>query len=33
MTLYVGLELSSLISYVLAAYRRSDERSAEAGLK
>jgi len=33
MTLYVGLELSSLTSYVLAAYRRSDERSAEAGLK
>ena len=33
MTLYVGLELSSLASYVLAAYRRSDERSAEAGLK
>ena len=33
MTLYVGLELSSLSSYVLAAYRRSDERSAEAGLK
>ena len=33
MTLYVGLELTSLSSYVLAAYRRSDERSAEAGLK
>ncbi len=33
MTLYVGLELSSLSGYVLAAYRRSDERSAEAGLK
>ena len=32
-TLYVGLELLSLASYVLAAYRRSDERSAEAGLK
>ncbi|HEX4761229.1 MAG TPA: NADH-quinone oxidoreductase subunit N, partial [Sphingomicrobium sp.] len=32
-TLYVGLELSSLASYVLASYRRSDERSAEAGLK
>lgn len=31
--LYVGLELNSLASYVLAAYRRSDERSAEAGLK
>jgi NADH-quinone oxidoreductase subunit N len=33
MTLYVGLELSSLASYVLASYRRSDERSTEAGLK
>jgi NADH-quinone oxidoreductase subunit N len=32
-TLYVGLELSSLASYVLASYRRSDDRSAEAGLK
>src|SRR5215213_1979117 len=33
MTLYVGLELTSLSSYVLASYRRGDERSAEAGLK
>jgi NADH-quinone oxidoreductase subunit N len=33
MTLYMGLELTSLASYVLASYRRSDERSAEAGLK
>ena len=33
MTLYVGLELSSLSSYILAAYRRTDDRSAEAGLK
>jgi NADH-quinone oxidoreductase subunit N len=33
MTLYVGLELLSLASYVLASYRRTDERSAEAGLK
>ncbi|WP_310468100.1 NADH-quinone oxidoreductase subunit NuoN [Sphingomonas sp.] len=33
MTLYVGLELQSLSAYVLASYRRSDERSAEAGLK
>jgi len=32
-TLYVGLELMSLASYVLASYRRTDERSAEAGLK
>ena len=32
-TLYIGLELLSLSSYVLASYRRSDERSAEAGLK
>jgi NADH-quinone oxidoreductase subunit N len=31
--LYVGLELQSLASYVLASYRRRDERSAEAGLK
>ena len=30
---YVGLELTSLSSYVLASYRRTDERSAEAGLK
>ncbi|MEO6359539.1 MAG: NADH-quinone oxidoreductase subunit NuoN [Sphingomicrobium sp.] len=33
MTLYIGLELQSLAAYVLASYRRSDERSAEAGLK
>jgi NADH-quinone oxidoreductase subunit N len=32
-SLYVGLELLSLASYVLAAYRRTDDRSAEAGLK
>ena len=32
-SLYVGLELQSLSAYVLAAYRRTDERSAEAGLK
>ncbi len=32
-SLYVGLELTSLASYVLAAYRRTDDRSAEAGLK
>ena len=32
-TLYVGLELQSLAAYVLASYRRSDARSAEAGLK
>ena len=31
--LYVGLELQSLAAYVLACYRRTDERSAEAGLK
>src|SRR5690242_6331991 len=31
--LYVGLELNSLAGYVLASYRRADERSAEAGLK
>ncbi|WP_448578550.1 NADH-quinone oxidoreductase subunit NuoN [Thermaurantiacus sp.] len=33
LTLYVGLELMSLSSYVLAAFHRSDVRSAEAGLK
>jgi len=33
MTLYIGLELLSLASYVLASYRRMDDRSAEAGLK
>ena len=33
MTLYVGLELLSLSLYVVAAFRRDDERSAEAGLK
>ena len=33
MTLYIGLELQSLAAYVLASYRRADERSAEAGLK
>jgi NADH-quinone oxidoreductase subunit N len=32
-TLYLGLELQSLAAYVLASYRRSDGRSAEAGLK
>jgi NADH-quinone oxidoreductase subunit N len=32
-TLYIGLELLSLSGYVLASYRRSDDRSAEAGLK
>ncbi len=33
MTLYIGLELNSLASYVLAAFLRADGRSAEAGLK
>jgi NADH-quinone oxidoreductase subunit N len=33
MQLYLGLELMSLSSYVLASFSRSDERSAEAGLK
>lgn len=33
MTLYVGLELNSLAAYVLAAFLKPDERSAEAGLK
>ena len=33
LTLYIGLELNSLSAYVLASMLRSDERSAEAGLK
>ena len=33
MTLYIGLELSSLSSYVLASFLRDDTRSSEAGLK
>jgi NADH-quinone oxidoreductase subunit N len=33
LTLYIGLELNSLASYVLAAFMRSDGRSAESGLK
>lgn len=33
MTLYIGLEMSSLASYVLAAFLRDDVRSSEAGLK
>ncbi len=33
MTLYIGLELNSLAAYVLASFVRSDDRSAEAGLK
>ncbi|WP_375380831.1 NADH-quinone oxidoreductase subunit NuoN [uncultured Sphingomonas sp.] len=33
LTLYVGLELQSLSSYVLASFMRRDRRSAEAGLK
>ena len=32
-SLYVGLELQSLSLYVLAAFRRDDARSSEAGLK
>tara|TARA_R110002033_G_scaffold38394_7_gene77749 strand:- start:304 stop:1758 length:1455 start_codon:yes stop_codon:yes gene_type:complete len=33
MTLYIGLELNSLSSYVLASFIRTDVRSSEAGLK
>lgn len=33
LTLYIGLELSSLAAYVLASFLRTDDRSAEAGLK
>jgi NADH-quinone oxidoreductase subunit N len=32
-TLYVGVELQSLAAYVLAAWRRDDAKSSEAGLK
>jgi NADH-quinone oxidoreductase subunit N len=32
-TLYIGLELQSLSLYILAAFRRDDRRSTEAGLK
>ncbi len=32
-TLYIGLELNSLSAYVLAAFLRDNDRSAEAGLK
>jgi len=32
-TLYVGVELQSLAAYVLAAWRRDDAQSSEAGLK
>jgi NADH-quinone oxidoreductase subunit N len=33
MTLYLGLELQSLVLYVLASFARDDVRSSEAGLK
>ena len=33
LTLYIGLELNSLSAYVLASMLRTDQRSAEAGLK
>ena len=33
LTLYIGLELNSLAAYVLAAFLKTDDRSAEAGLK
>ncbi|MBX7534361.1 NADH-quinone oxidoreductase subunit NuoN [Qipengyuania sp. GH1] len=33
MTLYIGLEMSSLSSYVLASFARTNEKSSEAGLK
>ena len=33
LTLYIGLELNSLAAYVLAAFLRVDDRSAESGLK
>jgi NADH-quinone oxidoreductase subunit N len=33
LSLYVGIELASLAAYVLASFVRSDQRTAEAGLK
>ena len=33
LTLYIGLEMQSLAAYVLASFLRTDDRSAEAGLK
>jgi NADH-quinone oxidoreductase subunit N len=33
LSLYVGIELNSLAAYVLASFVRSDQRTAEAGLK
>ena len=33
LTLYIGLELNSLAAYVMAAFLRDNDRSAEAGLK
>lgn len=33
LTLYIGLEMTSLAAYVLASFMRTDGRSAEAGLK
>ncbi len=33
LSLYIGLELQSLASYVLAAFNRNESRSSEAGLK
>ncbi|AIT78848.1 MULTISPECIES: NADH-quinone oxidoreductase subunit NuoN [Novosphingobium] len=33
LTLYIGLEMNSLAAYVLAAFLRTDDRSAESGLK
>ena len=33
LTLYVGLELNSFAAYILASFLRTDDRSAEAGLK
>ena len=33
LTLYIGLELNSLAAYVMAAFLKDDDRSAEAGLK
>ncbi|MBT6326004.1 MAG: NADH-quinone oxidoreductase subunit N [Bdellovibrionales bacterium] len=33
LTLYIGIETLSILSYALASFKRNDERSSEAGLK
>lgn len=33
LTLYIGIETLSILSYVMASFKKNDERSGEAGLK